>query len=150
MTVYGATSAMGARRTSWAFVCRRQRAAATCRPPGPRDAGDRQRCGRLQPGAALDVAQHRRGERRSWRGQHRPGACGELRARGEAFPGDDRRAFCKERDREIGSPAATVPTTPSNTADLERFFENAHRSGYWLGCPADNAAVGIALDGSQA
>jgi len=61
-----------------------------------------------------------------------------------------RRSFREERGREIGSPAvATIPTSRPNTADLERFFETAHRFGYWLGGPVDNAAVGIALDGSK-
>jgi quercetin dioxygenase-like cupin family protein len=47
--------------------------------------------------------------------------------------------------RDIGRPAATVPPGPPNPADLERFFEIAHRYGYWLGGPEDNAAVGLSL-----
>ena len=78
------------------------------------------------------------------------GAAAAMGGRREAFPADDRRSFREERGREIGSPAvATIPTSRPNTADLERFFETAHRFGYWLGGPVDNAAVGIALDGSK-
>ena len=45
--------------------------------------------------------------------------------------------------REIGRPAETagIPTP----ADVQRFQQLALAYGYWLGSPADNAAVGISL-----
>ena len=46
---------------------------------------------------------------------------------------------------EIGSPAATVPTTPPNTADLERFFETAHRSARATGSAVPRATPRLAL-----
>jgi hypothetical protein len=44
--------------------------------------------------------------------------------------------------REIGRPVATTGPSPPKPADLKR--EPISRAyGYWLGGPADNAAVGI-------
>lgn len=47
--------------------------------------------------------------------------------------------------RDIGRPAAMIAPGPPKPEDLERLFEVAQRYGYWLGTPADNAAVGISL-----
>ncbi len=47
--------------------------------------------------------------------------------------------------REIGRPAASAGTEAPGPADLQRLFEIAHAYGYWLGSPADNAAVGLSL-----
>ena len=47
--------------------------------------------------------------------------------------------------RDIGRPAATIPPGPPKREDLERLFLIAQRYGYWLGGPADNAAVGLSL-----
>jgi uncharacterized RmlC-like cupin family protein len=47
--------------------------------------------------------------------------------------------------REIGRPAATAPPGPPTKAELQRLFEIAQANGYWMGSPADNAAVGISL-----
>jgi len=47
--------------------------------------------------------------------------------------------------RDIGRPAATVQPGPPRPEDLGRFFETAQRYGYWLGGPADNAAVGLSF-----
>jgi hypothetical protein len=45
--------------------------------------------------------------------------------------------------REFGRPAETAGApTP---ADFQRLQELALAYGYWLGSPADNAAVGISL-----
>lgn len=43
--------------------------------------------------------------------------------------------------REFGRPAETAG--PPTAADFERFIELARAYGYWLGSPADNAAIGI-------
>jgi quercetin dioxygenase-like cupin family protein len=47
--------------------------------------------------------------------------------------------------RAIGRPAATVEPGPPSPEDLQRLLEMAQAYGYWLGSPADNAAVGISL-----
>jgi quercetin dioxygenase-like cupin family protein len=47
--------------------------------------------------------------------------------------------------RDIGRPVEIVPPGPPKPADLQRFFEIARAYGYWLGSPADNAAVGISF-----
>jgi hypothetical protein len=47
--------------------------------------------------------------------------------------------------RDIGRPAATVEPGPPKPEDLQRLLETVQAYGYWLGSPADNAAVGISL-----
>jgi quercetin dioxygenase-like cupin family protein len=47
--------------------------------------------------------------------------------------------------RDIGRPAATVLPGPPKPEDLGAFFAIAQRYGYWLGGPADNAAVGLSF-----
>jgi quercetin dioxygenase-like cupin family protein len=47
--------------------------------------------------------------------------------------------------RDIGRPAATVQPGPPRPEDLKLLFETAQAYGYWLGSPADNAAIGITL-----
>jgi quercetin dioxygenase-like cupin family protein len=47
--------------------------------------------------------------------------------------------------RDIGRPVATVKPGPIGQADLEHLFDMARAHGYWMGGPADNAAVGISL-----
>jgi quercetin dioxygenase-like cupin family protein len=47
--------------------------------------------------------------------------------------------------REIGRPLATVEPGGPKPEDLHRFVEIAHAYGYWLGSPADNAAIGMPL-----
>ena len=47
--------------------------------------------------------------------------------------------------RDIGGPLATAERGPPTPAELQRFVDIAHAYGYWLGSPADNAAVGISL-----
>jgi quercetin dioxygenase-like cupin family protein len=44
--------------------------------------------------------------------------------------------------RDIGRPVDHRAPTP---ADIQRLADVAHAYGYWLGSPADNAAVGISL-----
>jgi hypothetical protein len=46
---------------------------------------------------------------------------------------------------DIGRPLGTFPPGPPTPAELQRFVELSHAYGYWLGSPADNAAVGISL-----
>jgi quercetin dioxygenase-like cupin family protein len=47
--------------------------------------------------------------------------------------------------RDIGRPLATVEPGPPKPADLQRLMGTAQEYGYWLGSPADNAAVGLSL-----
>jgi len=47
--------------------------------------------------------------------------------------------------RDIGRPLATVEPGPPKPADLQRLVATSQAYGYWLGSPADNAAVGISL-----
>ena len=47
--------------------------------------------------------------------------------------------------RDIGRPAATVEPGPPKPEDFQLLLETAQAYGYWLGSPADNAAVGISL-----
>ena len=47
--------------------------------------------------------------------------------------------------RDIGRPVASVEPGAPTPVDFERLFETAHAYGYWLGGPADNAAVGISF-----
>jgi quercetin dioxygenase-like cupin family protein len=47
--------------------------------------------------------------------------------------------------RDIGRPVATVAPGPPKSADLQRMIEISRAYGYWLGGPADNAAVGISF-----
>lgn len=47
--------------------------------------------------------------------------------------------------RDIGRPAAAVQPGPPTPEILGHFFETAQRYGYWLGGPADNAAVGLSF-----
>ncbi|WP_246585044.1 hypothetical protein [[Mycobacterium] fortunisiensis] len=44
--------------------------------------------------------------------------------------------------REVGRPAGSPPMTAQ---ELAHFVDTAHRYGYRLGTPDDNAAVGIEL-----
>jgi quercetin dioxygenase-like cupin family protein len=47
--------------------------------------------------------------------------------------------------RDIGRPAEAVSRGAPQPADLQRLLEIAQVYGYWLGSPADNAAVGISF-----
>jgi quercetin dioxygenase-like cupin family protein len=47
--------------------------------------------------------------------------------------------------RDIGRPLATVKPGAPDPTDLEHLFDRARAHGYWMGSPADNAAVGISL-----
>lgn len=47
--------------------------------------------------------------------------------------------------RDIGRSAPLAGQDAPKPADFQRFLEIAHRYGYWLGNPADNAAVGISF-----
>jgi Cupin domain len=47
--------------------------------------------------------------------------------------------------RDIARPVATAGQDAPKPADLQRLFEIATAYGYWLGSPADNAAVGISF-----
>jgi len=47
--------------------------------------------------------------------------------------------------RDIGRPVATLKPSAPDPADLQRLFDTARAYGYWMGSPADNAAVGISL-----
>jgi quercetin dioxygenase-like cupin family protein len=47
--------------------------------------------------------------------------------------------------RDIGRPVATIEPGAPKPADLQRLIEISHAYGYWLGSPADNAAVGISF-----
>ena len=47
--------------------------------------------------------------------------------------------------RDIGRPVATIPPGPPQPEHLQRLVELSHAYGYWLGSPADNAAVGISF-----
>ena len=47
--------------------------------------------------------------------------------------------------RDIGRPLGTFSPGPPPPAELQRFVELSHNYGYWLGSPADNAAVSISL-----
>lgn len=47
--------------------------------------------------------------------------------------------------RDISRPAATAPPGPPKPEELQRFSEIARAYGYWIGSPADNAAVGISF-----
>jgi quercetin dioxygenase-like cupin family protein len=47
--------------------------------------------------------------------------------------------------RDIGRPLATVEPGPPKPADLQHLVETTQAYGYWLGGPADNAAVDISL-----
>lgn len=46
--------------------------------------------------------------------------------------------------RDVGRPY-TPELPPPTPADLQRFATTADACGYWMGSPADNLAVGIAL-----
>jgi quercetin dioxygenase-like cupin family protein len=45
--------------------------------------------------------------------------------------------------RDVGRPVAMGDQNAPKPADFQRVFEIATAYGYWLGSPADNAAVGI-------
>jgi quercetin dioxygenase-like cupin family protein len=47
--------------------------------------------------------------------------------------------------RDIGRPVEMAGQAAPKPADFQRFFEIATAYGYWLGSPADNAAVGISF-----
>jgi quercetin dioxygenase-like cupin family protein len=47
--------------------------------------------------------------------------------------------------RDIGRPMAMVDDRAPGPADIQRLADVAHAYGYWLGSPADNAAVGISI-----
>jgi len=47
--------------------------------------------------------------------------------------------------REIGRPAETASQGAPKPEDLQRLLEIMGAYGYWLGSPADNAAVGISF-----
>ena len=47
--------------------------------------------------------------------------------------------------REISRPAETASQGAPKPADFQRLLEIARAYGYWVGSPADNAAVGISL-----
>jgi quercetin dioxygenase-like cupin family protein len=47
--------------------------------------------------------------------------------------------------RDVSRPATAAGQDAPKPADFQRFIETVHAYGYWLGSPADNAAVGISL-----
>jgi quercetin dioxygenase-like cupin family protein len=47
--------------------------------------------------------------------------------------------------RDIGRPVAMASQDAPKPADFQRLFEIATTYGYWLGSPADNAAVGLSV-----
>jgi quercetin dioxygenase-like cupin family protein len=47
--------------------------------------------------------------------------------------------------RDIGRPVAFASQSARDPADFQRLLEIAHAYGYWIGSPADDAAVGIVL-----
>lgn len=47
--------------------------------------------------------------------------------------------------RDVGRSLPLANEGPPTPADFRRFADIANRYGYWLGGPADNAAVGISL-----
>jgi quercetin dioxygenase-like cupin family protein len=47
--------------------------------------------------------------------------------------------------RSIGRRAADVPPGPPAAEAIEAFMTAANQHGYWLGSPAENAEIGIAL-----
>jgi uncharacterized RmlC-like cupin family protein len=47
--------------------------------------------------------------------------------------------------RDISRPAGTAPRGAPTPQERERFLEIARAYGYWIGSPADNAAVGISF-----
>lgn len=49
--------------------------------------------------------------------------------------------------REAAQPLATVKPGAPAPEELQRFLELTHAYGYWVGSPADNAAVGLTLGG---
>ena len=53
--------------------------------------------------ASLDIAQHRAGEGRAWRGEHWPRPREKFRGRREALRSRDRGTLVQERRGEIGS-----------------------------------------------
>lgn len=47
--------------------------------------------------------------------------------------------------RDAGRPLAAVKPGPLTPEEIQRFLELTHAYGYWVGSPADNAAVGLSL-----
>jgi quercetin dioxygenase-like cupin family protein len=47
--------------------------------------------------------------------------------------------------REIARPLATVKPGAPTPDEIQRFLHISHAYGYWVGGPADNAAVGLSL-----
>lgn len=47
--------------------------------------------------------------------------------------------------RDAGRPLATVKPGPPTPEEIQRFLELTHAYGYWVGGPADNAAIGLSL-----
>ena len=50
------------------------------------------------------------------------------------------RFFC-----DIGRPVTMASQSAPGPADFQHLLEIAHAYGYWLGSPADNAAVGLSF-----
>jgi hypothetical protein len=48
--------------------------------------------------------------------------------------------------RDVGLPVSAARQGPPTPADLRRMVGLNEAYGYWLGGPADNAAVGISID----